>query len=191
MLVNDTFNINEDETSLFNLLLNDIDNNLDSSSLLISSPFPVNGSATVVGNRVSYTPNTNFYGIDSFGYKVCDLTNREPYCDSALVFVNILSKDDPPLAVSDSIKTAQASVIVVDIAINDIDPDNNLKKNSISIIKSVSSAVISVNNEQIGEIKIDYSAIPSFMGRDTVTYSICDSTGLCDTGFVFVFSEFR
>lgn len=186
VVVNDTFIIDEDEPTVFNVLFNDIDDNLDSSSLVLTSPSAVNGVASVTGNRIVYTPNKNFHGEDSFGYSVCDLTSREPYCDSTIVLVNILPVNDSPLANSDSASTAQASVVVVDIATNDTDPDGNIKKNSIRIVESVSGAAISVNNEEIGEIKIDYSSIPSFKGRDTVIYSICDSTGLCDTGYVFV-----
>ncbi len=186
-VVNDTFLINEDESSVFNVLLNDVDDNLDSSSMVLIAPYSMNGLAQLLDNRISYTPHKNFNGSDIFAYKVCDLTSREPFCDSAIVQVTVLSKEDPPMVQSDSIGTAQASVVVVDIATNDIDPDGDIKKSSISVLKSVSNAIISVNNEEIGEIKIDYSLIPSFKGKDTITYSICDSTGLCDTGYVFVF----
>lgn len=184
--MNDTFSIVEDHFSVFNILLNDMDDNLDSSSLVLVGPLSEYGSVEVTNNRISYTPNQNFYGIDSFGYKICDLTDQEPYCDSALVMVTILGEEDSPIAISDSIGTQQASVVVIDIASNDVDAENNIRKNSISIIKSVSTAIISVNNDEIGEIKIDYTLIPSFKGRDTIVYSICDSTGLCDTGFVFI-----
>lgn len=183
---NDTFIIDEDQASIFNVLANDVDDNLDSSSIVLIAPMSVNGQVEVVGNRVLYTPNKDYNGKDTFRYKVCDLTDREPYCDSALVFVTINAKNDPPVAVADSVGAPQASVVIVDIASNDTDPENNIDKSSISIVKSVSAAVISVNNRQIGEIKIDYSLIPFFKGRDTITYTICDRLGLCDTGFVFV-----
>ncbi len=184
---NDTLVIYEDESSIVNVLLNDIDDNLDSNSIQLIQPYAKNGLASVENKGILYTPTINFHGIDIFGYKVCDLTNIEPFCDSASVQINVLSKEDPPLVVPDSVGTAQASVVVVDIATNDTDPDMNIKKSSIVIVESVSNAIISVNNEEIGEIKIDYSFIPSFKGKDTITYSICDSTGLCDTGYVFVF----
>ena len=102
------------------------------------------------------------------------------------MFIKILPVADAPIAFPDFDTTTQAGVLIVYAAGNDIDADKNLDESSIRIIKSVSNATITPNMLKNGELKIDYSTIPSYNLNDTITYVICDSTSLCDTGFVYV-----
>ncbi|MEM9220259.1 MAG: Ig-like domain-containing protein [Cyanobacteria bacterium P01_F01_bin.150] len=58
-----------------NVLANDSD--IDGDSLILSSPAdfaltPSNGTATVINNRIYYTPSTGYVGTDTFNYQVLD-----------------------------------------------------------------------------------------------------------------------
>jgi hypothetical protein len=89
----DTFDATEDlPNQLIDVLWNDTDP--DGDLLTISSvAMAVNGMTSVSGNMISYTPNANFAGTDSFTYYVTDNVTTV----SATVTVNVLpTLDDAP-----------------------------------------------------------------------------------------------
>jgi len=80
---------------------------LDPGSVQIVSP-PSNGSAVVNPNgTITYTPNTLFFGTETFRYRICDRSTPTPVCDVATVTVTVamqapqlrLVKTVPPRAV--------------------------------------------------------------------------------------------
>ena len=60
---------------------------MDSSTLSFSKE-AANGSLTISENQVLYTPNLDFFGLDSFEYKICT-SSLKTNCDSAMVFVEV------------------------------------------------------------------------------------------------------
>lgn len=67
---------------------NDLDGNLDFSTLQIVSP-PTAGNASIfpsLDGVIRYTPNTGFNGVDSFTYQLCD---DDGACGTATVYINI------------------------------------------------------------------------------------------------------
>jgi Bacterial Ig domain/Secretion system C-terminal sorting domain len=86
----------------------------------------------------------------------------------------------PPIAAVDSATGGGGAPIVVDILANDYDPNNNIKVATLSI-------PIQSNNGTgyIANGKIIYLPNGTFAGKDTLTYQICDSTGLCATSKVY------
>jgi len=59
-------------TILLDVLANDIDDGLPSPLSLQSISPPANGSATISGTQISYTPSVGFFGTDSFTYQLTD-----------------------------------------------------------------------------------------------------------------------
>ena len=81
----------ENTSVAINVLLNDSDlyGGLNPNSVSIVNS-PQNGVATVdfSSGEITYTPNINYYGSDSFTYEVCD--NGNPIlCDSSSVFITV------------------------------------------------------------------------------------------------------
>ena len=78
----------------------EVDGNLDPTTVVITS-LPSNGTVRVDTGTgdVTYTPEADFNGLDTFSYQVCD-TNGQ--CDTADVTVDVGPTDDPPVALDDA-----------------------------------------------------------------------------------------
>src|SRR5205085_10375619 len=98
-----------------NNAINVLANDTDLDSLLP----PLNAGLTVTGvtqgahgavgfsaSGVTYTPNANYYGADSFTYTIKDPTNLS---STATVSVTVTNVDDPPVANNDSATVNQDS----------------------------------------------------------------------------------
>ncbi|MDE5419280.1 Ig-like domain-containing protein [Labilibaculum sp. DW002] len=102
---NDNTSTNEDTAVTIDVLANDtdIDGNqtIDKASVLIKSG-PANGSLSqnFVTGEVTYTPNNNFTGADSFTYTIKDNSGAES--NTATVSINVTVDNDPPVAICKS-----------------------------------------------------------------------------------------
>jgi hypothetical protein len=110
----------------------DVDGNLDPSSLIAISS-PQFGSLTLIqlgmkptiSTRIDlrlmflYNASSEAAGLDTFTYRVCDLSGL---CDYSTVFVTFSFLDllTPPLAVNDAFSTFRNTSIVMEVLVNDI-----------------------------------------------------------------------
>ncbi len=172
----------EDVPVIVNVVDNDTDpdGNLDPNSAAPNSS-PANGTAVGNGNgTITYTPDPNFAGSDSFTYQVCDLTFL---CSSATVSITVTQgDDDPPVAVDDTASTPADTPVVIDVVANDSDPDGNLNPSSAAPTAQPANGSATGNNNGT----ITYTPNPSFAGQDSFTYQVCDLTALCATAQVSV-----
>ena len=86
----------------------------------------------------------------------------------------------PPVALNDSAIGAGGAPIIANVLLNDYDPNNNLKLSTLAITIQPNNGTGYISNN-----KVVYLPNGSFAGKDTLTYRICDSTGLCATANVF------
>jgi len=93
--INDSISTPENVAVIVDVMANDI--NLNEDSLLITSVIGTSSQGvnpTVLnGDSISYTPPIDFVGIDSFSYQLCN-TDAPPLCDTATVFITVLSDND-------------------------------------------------------------------------------------------------
>lgn len=91
----------------------------------------------------------------------------------------------PPTAVDDSAVTAQDSAVVVDVAVNDSDPNGNLDPASAnSVCANGSAGCLGAGNGSLtdgSDGTITYLPDPGFTGSDSFVYEICDTDVLCDS----------
>lgn len=103
--VNDNTSTNEDTAVTIDVLANDsdIDGNqtIDKASVLIKTS-PSNGTLNqnFVTGEVTYTPNNNYTGADSFTYTIKDNSGLES--NIATVSINVTVDNDPPVAICKS-----------------------------------------------------------------------------------------
>ncbi|MCJ8268423.1 MAG: cadherin-like domain-containing protein, partial [Psychrosphaera sp.] len=119
---NDATSTDEDNAVTVNVLANDsdIDGTLDSNSVNATST-PTNGSLTVSGGNITYTPNSDYNGSASFTYTVSD--NEGGVSNAATVTVTVNAVNDAPVANTSSATTSEDQDVVISLSGSDIDGD--------------------------------------------------------------------
>lgn len=171
---NKSINTNEDTSSSVTLTGSDVDGNPLTFSVV--SP-PTQGSLSGTTPNITYTPNANYNGADSFTFKANDGAADS---NIATVSITIASLNDVPDAVDDSANTLQDAPVLINVLANDSDPDgDNL---SVTAISQGANGVVVNNNDGT----ITYTPNSGFSGADSFTYTISDGSGGNDTATVNV-----
>lgn len=169
----DSSTTNEDTAVNINVLSNDTDSDgtIDSTSVAILS-MPSNGQTAIQSDgSITYTPNNNFNGNDSFSYIVKD--NSGNYSNTSQVSVSVSAVNDAPEALGDALVLLDTtSTHHVNVLGNDKDNDGTIT--SIAIISQATngSAVVDSAN-----LSISYTPSSNFSGSDSFSYQITDNNG--------------
>ncbi len=141
---------------------------------------PDEGIASSNDTCVTYTPVANFTGPDTVCVVVCDAGGL---CDSVLVPITVTPVNDAPVAVDDPVSTDEDTPVVVDVQDNDSDEDGNPLTTSI-----IGTSTQGVTPTVVNGDSISYTPPMNFVGKDTLTYRVCDtgSPALCDTALVVI-----
>jgi gliding motility-associated-like protein len=123
-----------------------------------------------VTGAVTYTPNPNFNGTDSFTYNICD-TGMPVFCDTATVTVTVTPVNDQMVANDDIGTTDQSTPIVIDVVANDTDIDGNVDPTSVTIVTQPTQGTVSVD-PITGNVT--YTPNPDACGTDSFVYNVCD-----------------
>ena len=129
---------------------------------------------------VSYIPNANFVGTDSFTYTITDSGGRT---DTARVTV-IVGGDHDLHATDDAFKVNDNTLAnPIDVLANDFDPDVPPNAFKVTAITQGSNGFVEIGPNG-GNVL--YTPQPNFVGNDTSTYTITDTEGTIDTAKVTV-----
>jgi gliding motility-associated-like protein len=161
-------------------------NDMDSTGGLLTVTLPAqpqHGQALVINtNQVLYSPDTLFYGIDSFRYSVCDTFHL---CDTATVYVNVLGSNLPPVAFNDIFSLSDTLFEeFLNVIANDTDPHHDT-----IFVKAVYG---SGTPDNLGTLGIDsanglvlFVHAPYSCGAENFTYVVCNYS-LCDTAQITI-----
>ncbi|TWT83913.1 Dockerin type I repeat protein [Planctomycetes bacterium CA13] len=146
----------------------DIDGTIDPASMRIELQ-PAFGTVSFDANGViTYTPFASFTLQDSFSYSVAD--NLGLRSAPALI---VIDSNAAPIAKNDFAGTFLDEPVVVDVALNDSDPDGTLNLASIQIVSGPSRG----EAVPLADGTVRYIPAVGFTGLDSFTYTISDTQG--------------
>jgi len=118
---NDTATTDEDTSVIIAVLSNDVD--VDGDVLTIGSiGSAANGTITNNGNgTLTYVPNSNFYGTDTFSYTATDGTHNS----TATVSITVNAVNDAPMPRADNLVAPYGATVLAGVLVNDLDVDGD------------------------------------------------------------------
>ncbi|WP_299876309.1 Ig-like domain-containing protein [uncultured Cocleimonas sp.] len=174
---NDSATTGQGEAVTIDVLDND-DADASITRVVIS---PSNGSTSIVGGQIVYTPNANFSGTDTFTYEVQDPQGNKT---TATVTVTVTPSNTKPDAVNDSETTGYDEAVKINVLGNDTDPENDALT-----VESVTQGTEGGTVTILSNGQVEYTPASGFTGTDTFTYTISDGNGGTDTATVTVTVE--
>ena len=191
----DFANVPEDSVTTIFILGNDVTSGLPTTLNVSNIPAlrPNHGSAVLNPNgSITYTPVGNYNGLDTLIYQLCYQNPLQNVCDTAIVIINVLPRNDKPFAVNDTVSTAPNTPVVINVQGNDRDPDltNNLPQGNVLTTSLPSGIASPIHGAVSVNINGTVTYVPNtgFLGIDSFQYVICDNgiPSLCDTAWDFV-----
>lgn len=119
----------------------------------------------------TYTPDFNYWGMDSFTYTVCDPFGE---CDEGLVSIEMQFVNDPPIIIDEEYTMDEDGILMGNVAENDIEPDDEL------LLYSVVTEPLHGTIELYNDGYFTYTPDPNFYGVDVVVYKACDPCQVCE-----------
>ena len=161
-------NINEDNEARINILEHATDIDGDELSL-IKADNAENGTLTIEGGEIIYTPDQDYFGQENITYIVSDGAAQ---VEKELT-INIASVNDNPLANNDQITTFEDNSVTIDLLANDSDiEDQELKRENILLGGALYGTVFLNENNQV-----IYTPNQDYFGTDSFIYAVKDSDG--------------
>ncbi len=161
----------EDAAATVTVLINDSDpdGDLVASSVSILTNGSKGSAVANATGTVTYTPNLNANGSDTFTYRVCDSGNR---CAQAVVTMTITPVPDAPVAVNDTGTAVGTTPVLINVTANDSDPDGDLVPGSVAITTLPAKGTALPN----GSGGVTYTPNSGSTGSDSFVYQVCDAT---------------
>ncbi|GIF24154.1 putative repeat protein (TIGR01451 family) [Actinoplanes tereljensis] len=145
----------------FSPALNDTDINGQTLSMVsVDQPNSGEGTTSLTGNVVTYTPNPAFHGTATFHYVVSDGAGGQD-----IGTINVTLPNGVLVAADDSATVAYLGTVPIDVLANDTGSPL-----SVSSVTTSAQGVTPVFQNG----KIDYQAPAGFSGTDTFTYQLYD-----------------
>ena len=171
----DTASTPEDTPVTVDVLANDDD--LDGDQLTVFSVTNGNyGDVSNNGSNVTYSPQSNFNGPDTFFYTASDGDRT----NTAEVRITVQAVNDRPEANNDTASTAEDTAVIIDVLANDTDVDNDELR--VSAVTGSDDGSVVINN---GSLDVTYTPDTGFNGTNTFTYTASDGSAT-DTAKVTV-----
>ncbi|WP_415776851.1 Ig-like domain-containing protein, partial [Flavobacterium gelidilacus] len=160
------------------------DPNVPQYGTLTISTLPTNGTVTITDPNgtpldptddiVTYTPNTNYSGPDSFEYTVCNNNTPTANCDTALVTINVTasSADIVTVKTDNSATYTPGTNVTYTITVTNNGPDDatNVVVND-PLPTGITTATWSGNNGSNGVGALT-NTIPNFVNGTSVIYTL-------------------
>ncbi|EIY6181367.1 tandem-95 repeat protein [Vibrio parahaemolyticus] len=155
----------EDTPTIIKVLGNDTFEGDDKVVSLDTNNGPANGTVSVnPDGSVTYTPNDNYHGADSFTY----IVTSGGVSESTTVNVDVTPVNDAPMAKDDIATTQEDTAVTIDVLPNDSDVDGD----KLSIQSA--SAPEAQGKVEIVDGKLVFTPAENFNGDAEITYTVTD-----------------
>ena len=135
---------------------------------------PSNGALSGSAPNLTYTPNSNFNGTDSFTFKANDgITDS----NLAVINISISAVEDAPTANDQSVTTNEDTVIPITLAGSDVD-GNNL---TYTVLTQPTSGLLTGTAPNL-----TYTPNANFNGNDSFTFKVNDGTSDSNTATISI-----
>ncbi|HCG8860284.1 TPA: tandem-95 repeat protein, partial [Vibrio parahaemolyticus] len=164
-IVADKATVVEDTPTIIKVLGNDTFEGDDKVVSLDTNNGPANGTVSVnPDGSVTYTPNDNYHGTDSFTY----IVTSGGVSESTTVEVNVTPVNDAPVAKDDIATTQEDTAVTIDVLPNDSDVDGDKL--------SIQSATVpeAQGKVEIVDGKLVFTPAENFNGDAEITYTVTD-----------------
>jgi Bacterial Ig domain len=143
------------------------------------------GSPNTDTATVTYTPNANFNGSDSFTYGVSDGS----LADAATVSITVSPVNDAPVAANSSVSTVSATPVVVTLSASD--PDGCAPLFSFTVVTSPANGLLSGMTSVscvsgTHTTQVTYTPNGGFVGPDSFTYQASDGVATSNVATVAI-----
>ena len=135
---------------------------------------PAHGSLTGTGNTLNYMPDQDYFGSDSFTFKVNDGGTDS---NVATVNINVTAVNDSPVAVNDSKETSEDTPLTfsaADLTANDTAGPANENSQTLTVASVITTpdthGTASLSNGQV-----TYTPAGNYNGTASFDYQVCDN----------------
>ncbi|AYF15195.1 T1SS secreted agglutinin (RTX) [Vibrio parahaemolyticus] len=161
----DSTNVVEDTPTIINVLGNDTFEGKDKVVSLDAENGPKNGTVIVNNDgTVTYTPNDNYVGKDTFTY----IVTSGGVSESTTVEVNVTPVNDAPVAKDDIATTQEDTAVTIDVLPNDTDVDGDTLSIQSASVPSDQGTV------EIVDGKLVFTPAENFNGDAEIIYTVTD-----------------
>ncbi|MBM5023377.1 tandem-95 repeat protein, partial [Vibrio parahaemolyticus] len=161
----DSTNVVEDTPTIINVLGNDTFEGKDKVVSLDAENGPKNGTVIVNNDgTVTYTPDDNYVGKDTFTYVV----TSGGVSESTTVTVNVTPVNDAPVAKDDIATTQEDTAVTIDVLPNDTDVDGDKLSIQSASVPETQGTV------EIVDGKLVFTPAENFHGDAEITYIVTD-----------------
>ena len=179
---NDSYTLAQNSPpTLLDVLANDTDPDGDALTITAITA-PAHGSASISGNKVSYTPAAGYSGPDSFSYTISDGKGGTATATVSIT-ITAVAANRPPVANNDFLFVPLNTPTVADVLANDTDPDGD----ALTVV-SFTQPLYGTVTRGSGQTLV-YTPVHNFQGNDAFFYTISDGKGGTATARVNVFVD--
>ncbi|MGJ8651244.1 MAG: beta strand repeat-containing protein [Opitutaceae bacterium] len=162
--ISDNQDLSVDEDDSVAVTLTGTDPNGDSLTYTVLTG-PSNGSLSGTEPNLTYTPDPDYSGSDSFTFNVSDGTNDSI---AATVLITVDPVNDPPAADAQSVTVIENDSVAITLSGSDIDGDS---------IVSYNVATGPSNGQLTGTApNLSYTPNAAYVGLDSFTFTVNDGT---------------
>jgi cadherin-like protein/Big-like domain-containing protein/K319-like protein len=124
---------------------------------------------------VKYTPNRDYFGSDSFTYRMHDIDTGK-ISSTSVVSITVTPENDAPVALSQSLSTMMNSGITVTLTVIDVDANDSHTFTIVSQPSNGTLSALSSGNTLTYQPNVDFS------GNDSFVFSVSDGSLQSEAG---------